>query len=158
MRSLASWLQVGFQTSMTESTLNGKPYLVTAGGVSWVGANPNNARRRSGNLNVFDQWVIFALLKKNFDLWKYPEPFALGSRLVRIAVLLAALVVPTKMELRNAQLNAKCQARPALENGKWGFACFLPLAVITRRVRFALLIVSQAWVRARSKRTPMNIV
>lgn len=158
MRKLAVWLGVRFGASMTQSTLNGRPYVFTAGGVSWVGANPKNVHRRSSNLSRFDQSLLFALLHGNFKAWSYPEPMPFSWRLIRWGVIIAGVIVPTRMEIANARLNVAIQAAPASRAGRARFACLLPLILVKRRIRFSLLIVHQALLRSIGKRVPMTII
>lgn len=158
MRKLAAWLQVRFLPSMVESTLSGRPYIVKSGGVSWVGANPKNARRRSGNLSLFDRLLLFALLRRNFKVWDYPESRVFGWRLIGWAVIAFGALIPTRRELTNARLNATLQAGPALREGRRLFASLLPLFVIKRRVQFAVLIWCEAADRTVGKRAPMKII
>jgi hypothetical protein len=62
------------------------------------------------------------------------------------------------MEVINARSNAVLQAAPAMCSGKLLFALWLPAAVMKRRVRFALLILSQAALRTMAKRVPMKVL
>jgi hypothetical protein len=158
MRNLAKWLEVPYRSSMLESTLNGRPYVVTGGGVSWVGANPSNAARRSKYLNRFDQLVIFALLQRNFSAWRYPTPAPLKSIWVRLALIIAAAVAPTKMEVTNAKYNASLQAAPAVRARRLLFASMLPLVVLKRRLRFAWLFALQAVIRQFGRRRPLRVL
>jgi hypothetical protein len=152
MKRLAEWLGIPFRPCMLQSTFNGVPFVWTSRGVSWVGANPDNARRRSNNLNAADRCMIYALLYDDFMAWNYPCPEALHRRWVRLCIIALLWLVPMKMELLNAQLIMKGQVLPALRRGRIGFACGAPAYLFMRRLVMMVFVATQTWKRMRGKR------
>jgi hypothetical protein len=158
MRRLAEWLAVPYRSCLLDSTLNGRPYVVEAGGRSWVGPNPANVRRRSKNLNTWDQLMAFSLLHRNFVEWDYPYPRFLRYRLTRAAVVLAGVVIPTKMEWVNIRNIIRLQAAAALRKRRFAFALLSPCVLLVRRLRMMQLFVSAAATRSLGNSRPMRII
>jgi Sulfotransferase family len=152
MRRVAEWLGIAFRPSLLESTFNGVPYVNESGGASWVGANPANAGRRSKRLSGADRLMMFTLLQENFREWHYDCPAWARPRLMRLAVILALLLLPTKMELLNARLVLQSQVLPALKKSRIGYASGAPLYLIMRRLVMMTFIASQAGQRLSGKR------
>jgi hypothetical protein len=138
--------------------LNGRPYVVEAGGRSWVGPNPANAGRRSKNLNTLDQLTAFSVLHRNFVEWDYPYPRFLHFRLTRAAVVLAGVVIPTKMEWVNIKNIIRLQAAAALRKHRYAFALLSPGVLLVRRLRMMQMFVSAAATRSIGKTRPMRII
>ncbi len=158
IRRLAEWLGVAYRPCLLDSTLNGRPYVVEAGGRSWVGPNPKNARRRSKNLNALDQLMVFSVLHGNFATWGYPYPRLLRHRLARAAVVFAGLLIPTKMEWVNIRNVIRLQAAAALGKRRYARALLSPCVLLIRRLRMIQLFVSAAAARAIGKTRPMQII
>ena len=158
MRRLAEWLGVPYRSCLLDSTLNGRPYVVEAGERSWVGPNPANARRRSKNLNALDQLMAFSVLHRNFVEWDYPYPRFLRHRLSRAAVVLAGMLIPTKMEWVNIRNITRLQAAAALRKRRYIYALQLPCVLFVRRLRMMQMFVSGAASRSIGKTRPMRII
>jgi Sulfotransferase family len=158
MRRLAEWLGVPYRSCLLDSTLNGRPYVVQAGGRTWVGPNPDNARRRSKNLNALDQLMVCSVLHRNFVEWDYPFPRFLRHRLSRAAVILAGMLIPTKMEWVNIRNIIRLQAAAALRKGRYAYALLSPCVVLVRRLRMMQMFVTAAATRAIGKTRPMRII
>jgi hypothetical protein len=158
MRRSAEWLDIPYRPCMLDSTLNGRPYVVESGGRSWVGPNPDNARRRSKNLNTLDQLMVFSVLHRNFAEWHYPYPRFLRYRFARAAVVFAGVAIPTKMEWLNIRNLIRLQAAAALRKRRYAFALLLPCVLLARRLRMMQLFVSAAVVRSIGKTRPMQII
>jgi hypothetical protein len=152
MRRVAEWLGIAFRPSLLESTFNGVPYVNESGGTSWVGANPANAARRSRRLNGMDRLMMFTLLQENFREWNYDCPAWARPRWMRLAIIVALLLLPTKMELLNARLVLRSQMLPALKKHRIGYASGAPLYLIVRRFVMIMFIASQAGIRLFGKR------
>jgi hypothetical protein len=135
MRKLADWLGIDFAPILLQSTWNTRPYVVESGGVAWCGANPANVKRRSRNLSGADRLLTFALLHENFSRWGYHTPLAMRWLPVRLATIASLWVVPTSLELRNAQLILQRQVLPAWRLGRWRFACGAAPFFVARRLR-----------------------
>jgi hypothetical protein len=158
MRRLAEWLGVPYRSCLLDSTLNGRPYVVEAGGRSWVGPNPANTRRRSKNLNTLDQFMAFSILHRNFVEWDYPYPRFLRFRLIRAAVVLAGVMIPTKMEWVNVRNIIRLQAAAALRKRRYVFALLSPCVLLVRRLRMMQMFVSAAATRSLGNTRPMRII
>jgi hypothetical protein len=157
MRRLAVWLVVPFRPSMLESTLNGKPYVVEAGGQTWVGSNPKNARRRSKNLNSVDRLAVFTLLHRNFVEWNYPYPKILRWAWLRIGLIAFCTLIPSKTGMANAR-NLLSVAWGALRKGRLGLASRAPFLLVYRRLRTMWLYATQAVARTVGAKRPMQII
>jgi hypothetical protein len=158
MRRLAEWLGVPYRPCMLDSTLNGRPYAVEAGGRSWVGPNPDNARRRSKNLNALDQLMVFSVLHRNFAEWNYPYPRFLRHRSIRVVLVLIGMLMPTKMEWVNIKNILRLQAAAALRKRRFATALFAPGVVVLRRLRMIHLFTSAAAARSLGKARPMRVI
>jgi hypothetical protein len=158
MRRLAEWLGVPYRPCMLDSTLNGRPYVVEAGGRSWVGPNPDNARRRSKNLNALDRLMVIAVLHRNFAEWNYPYPRFLRHRSTRALLVLIGMLIPTKMEWVNIKNIIRLQATPALRKGRFATALFAPCVLLLRRLRMIQLFASAAAARSLGKARPMRVI
>jgi Sulfotransferase family len=158
MRRLAEWLGVPYRSCLLDSTLNGRPYVVEAGGRSWVGPNPDNARRRSKNLNALDRLMVFSVLHRNFVEWDYSHPRFLRYRLSRAAVILAGMLIPTKMEWLNIRNIIRLQAAAALRKRRYAYALLSPCVLLVRRLRIMQMFVSAAASRSIGKTRPMRII
>lgn len=158
MRRLAEWLQIPYRASMLESTLNGNPYLVQAGGRSWVGPNPDNARRRSKNLNALDRLMVFAVLQPNFAKWKYPHPRSVNWLGTRLLILAVCLLIPTRMEMVNARHIVLLNARAAIAKGRFGLALAAPAVLVLRRVRMMWMLAAAAATRWVGAKQPMQVI
>jgi hypothetical protein len=128
---------------LLESTLNRRAYIVSKDGRSWRGANQSSARRRSNYLHHCDRALLFALFYDNFIAWGYPVPRAFQFRWLRLVTLLACALVPMKIELINAKIVMASQAMPALRSGRLLFGCAAPLQLMLRRLRMAVLLLSE---------------
>jgi hypothetical protein len=158
MRRLAEWLGVPYRPCMLDSTLNGRPYVVEAGGRRWVGPNPNNARRRSTNLNALDRLTVFAVLHRNFAEWNYPYPPFLRHRSARALLVLIGTLVPTKMEWVNIKNIVRLQAAPAFRRRRFATALVAPCVLVLRRLRMMLLFTSAAAARSLGNTRPMRVI
>ena len=158
MRRLAEWLGLPYHPCMLDSTLNGRPYVVEAGGRTWVGPNPDNARRRSKNLNGLDQLMVFAVLHRNFAAWNYPYPALLRHSWARACIVGAALLVPTKMEWVNIRNILRLQAIAALRKRRLATAIAAPAVLLMRRARMMWLFMSATAARSVGKARPMQII
>ena len=158
IRRLADWLGVPFRPCLLDSTLNGRPYVVEAGGRSWVGANPTNARRRSKNLDALDRLTVFSVLHRNFVGWGYPYPRFLRHRLTRAAVVFVGMLIPTKMEWVNIRNILRLQAAAAFRKRRYAHALLAPCVLLARRLRMMHLLVSAAASRAIGRTRPMRII
>jgi hypothetical protein len=158
MRRLAEWLGVPYRPCMLESTLNGRPYVVEAGGRRWVGANPNNALRRSTSLNTLDRLMVFAVLHRNFAEWNYPYPRFLRHRSTRALLVLIGTLVPTKMEWVNIKNIVRLQAATALRKRRFATALFAPCALVLYRLRMIQLFTSAVAARSLGKTRPMRVI
>jgi hypothetical protein len=99
MRALADWLGLPYRPSLLQSTINGVPWVVQRGAVSWSGARPDQAMRDSSNISFTDQRLLFALLNENFAVWSYPCPNIFKHALVRVVTCALILIIPMKMEI-----------------------------------------------------------
>jgi hypothetical protein len=144
MRRVAEWVGIPYEPCLVRSTWNGRPYVVTIRGVSWCGANPANAQRRSKNLRLTDRLLISALMQEHFATWRYPLPRALRHRWIRVCVIALLWLVPMRMELRSARLVLEWQVVPGLRHARFGFALGAPLFMLKRRLRMMWLIAAQA--------------
>jgi hypothetical protein len=158
MRRVAEWLGVTYRPCMLNSTLNGRPYVVEAGGRTWVGPNPDNARRRSKNLNALDQLMLFAVLHRNFAEWNYPCPRLLRYSWVRACIVTIALVIPTRMEWLNIRNILRLQAVAAMRKRRLAAVLLAPCALGVRRLRMMWLIASGAAKRSVGKVRPMQLI
>ncbi len=152
MQRLATWLGITYRPSMLESTFNGRPFVWQNGNTAWVGPNPDNARRRSKNLNRADRMLIFALLRRDFLLWGYPVPGDLGRRTLCWMVLSLTWLIPMRIEWRTAQIVVRHQAWPALRRGKVRFAGSAGYFLLRLRARMVRLIAREARARLANKR------
>jgi len=158
MRRLAEWLGLPYRPCMLESTLNGRPYVVEAGGRSWVGPNPGNARRRSKNLNALDQLMVFSVLHRNFADWNYPYPRFLRHRSTRAVLVLIGMLIPTKMEWVNIKNIIRLQAAAALAKRRFATALGAPCVLVLKRLRMIQLLASAAAARSIGKSRPMQVI
>jgi hypothetical protein len=158
MRRLADWLGLPYRACLLESTWNGKPYVVNAGGAPWCGPNPAKAQRSHKNLNWADRLMIFALLHDNFAAWNYPFPKLLRQRWTRLGVLAISWLLPMKVELANAGLILRLQILPKLRRGEIGFALVAPFYLLKRRLRMALIIAKEARLRLLGRRALLKLL
>ena len=147
MRRLAEWLDIPFRPCLLESTFNGVPFVWKSEGMSWVGANPGNARRRSRNLSRLDRWRMFALLRGNFLAWGYPIPRPLRRRLTCLIITGLLLWLPTRMERLTAGLVLRRQALPALRAGRAAFAAHAPYFLLTQRLLMMRMLAAETRAR-----------
>lgn len=158
MRRLAEWLGIQYRPCMLESTLNGNPYVVEAAGRRWVGPNPDNARRRSKNLNVIDRMMVFAVLHPNFVQWKYEHPRCVRRLLIRACIIALCLLIPTKMEIVNARNILLLNAPAALRKHRFAAACSAPVMLTMRRLRMMWLLAAAAVTRGMGTKEPMRVI
>jgi len=158
MRHLADWLGIPYLPCLVESTWNGRPYTVKIRGVTWCGPNPDNAKRRSKNLDLADRLMIFALLHNNFIAWNYPSPTAFRRRWIRLCIIALLWFVPMKMELATARWVLQLQALPNLRRGRLGFAIRAPFFLLTRRLRMMSMIAAQARLRLAGNRPLLKVL
>ncbi len=144
MRRVAEWVGIPYEPCLLQSTWNGNPYVVTIRGISWCGANPANAQRRSKNLRLTDRLLIFALMREHFSAWRYPIPRAFRHRWVRLWVIASLWLLPMRMELKAARLVLAWQVLPSVRRGRLGFALGAPFFLLQRRLRMMWLIAGQA--------------
>ena len=147
MQRVAKWLGVPFRPCMLESTFNGVPFVWKSDKVSWVGANPANAQRRSRNLTRLDCWLMFAVLRGNFLAWGYPLPRPFRHRLFCMLVSAMLLWVPGKMERITARIVLRHQALPALRGGRAGFAAGAPYFLLRERLRMMRMLAGETRAR-----------
>lgn len=114
MQDLANWAGLSNSPTLSESTFNGIPYVVTRDGVSWSGRRPQQAERRSANLSVNDRALLFAQFYEDFVEWSYPCPAIFRHRTVRSIVFLALFLLPTKMEITASRAIFQRQMLPSL--------------------------------------------
>ncbi len=117
MRHLAAWLGIPFQPALLCSSFNGIPYVVKRDGVSWTGARPEQAQRRSSALSPKDRALLFAVFYDNFAAWEYPCPAIFGDVIVRILVFCAFCLFPMKMEWISARAVFRLRVLPAVRDG-----------------------------------------
>ncbi len=158
MRQLEQWLGIAAKPGALSSTWNGQPYVVQAGGKSWVGPNPANTRRRWRNLNVFDRALLFALLHENFIAWKYPSPWLMRIWPLRLLVVVLLGWLPMKLEAANAGLVYRLQMKPAWKRGRYGFALRAPLFILGRRLRIGLGVAREAALRLLGRRRVLQLL
>jgi hypothetical protein len=158
MRRLAAWLGIPYRACMLDSTLNGRPYVVVAGGRRWVGPNPDNAGRRSKNLDALDRLVIFSVLHRNFSEWQYPFPRFLRHRSVRIFIVLVGMLIPGKMERVNIKNVLRLQMTAALRERRFAMAISAPCVLLLRRLRTMGLLLHAAAARSAGKIRPMQVI
>ena len=156
MRRLAAWLKIADDPCLRQSTWLGKPYVVEVGGVPWCGPNPANAARRSRNLTAADRLVLFALLNENFRTWSYPSPRFLRPVWVRLALLAVLCWVPLGLEIKNARLVLERQARPALRERRFAYACGALLFPLRRRARIMAGLALDTLLRVTRRRLPLE--
>ena len=155
MRRLADWLGIPYDLRLIESTYNGIPFVFESGGVSMLGANPANARRRFKSLDIADRWLMFALLHENFRVWGYDCPRVLRYAWLRVCVIAGLLLVPMKMEVITARVVVAPQTLRAVRASRAGGIRFGrgPLIfLIGRRLRMMLLVAAQARARLTGKK------
>jgi hypothetical protein len=152
MRRLADWLGIPYNPCLIESTYNGAPFVFESGGVTMLGANPANARRRSRNQNAADRWLMFALLHENFRAWGYDCPRVLRYAWLRLCVIAGLLLIPMKMEIITAHMLVTQQALPALRTGRIRHGLGAFVFFLERRLRMMLLIASEARARLTGKK------
>lgn len=152
MRRLAEWLDIPYRECLTQSTWNGKAWIVSIRGVRCCGANPENARRRSKYLNPFDRLLIDALLYENFVAWNYTVPSIVRTRFVRGCILGLLLPLPMKIEWAALCWVMTYQVIPKLRHGRWFFALKAPAFFMKRRWHMMALITAHA--RARMAHRP----
>jgi hypothetical protein len=155
---LADWIGVPYRPSMLESTLNGNPYVVQAGGRTWVGPNPDSARRRSKNLDALDRLMVSALLSRNFSEWQYPHSRFSRGLLPRACIILVGSLIPSRMERIGVRKMIMLQTLPAFREGRLAFALRVPLVLAVRRVRMMCLIVMEAFSRTIGLKRPMKMI
>ena len=102
MRAVADWLGLTFQSSLLNSTLNGVPWTVQRGTISWSGVRPEQAIRDSRNISFTDRGLLFAVLNEDFVAWKYACPTIFRCALVRILTFMLVFLIPMKMEIIGA--------------------------------------------------------
>jgi hypothetical protein len=158
MRRVADWLGIPYVPCLIESTWNGTPWVVKVRGVAWCGSNPDNARRRSNNLDLADRLLMYALLRDNFIAWNYPSPKAMRQRWIRLCILAMLWIVPMKLELATARWMLRLQALPNLRRGRLGFACRAPFFLLKCRLKMMLLIASQARLRLAGNRVLLKVL
>jgi hypothetical protein len=147
MRTVADWLEIRYQPSLLESTLNRRPYIVSKGGRSWRGANKSSAQRRSTYLHRCDRALLFALFYDDFVAWGYPVPRLFQLRSLRLLTVCACALIPMKSELINAKTVMALQALPALRSGRVIFGLTAPLHLAVRRARMMVLQLSEGFRR-----------
>lgn len=152
MRRLAEWLAIPYHACLIESTYNGAPFVFDSSGVLMHGAIPANARRRSKSLDAADRWLMFALLHQNFRAWSYACPRILRYAWLRLGVISALLLVPTKMEIITARLVIRQRALPALRAGRIRFGLGGFVFLLGRRLRMMLLIAAETRARLTGKK------
>ena len=99
MRTVADWLGLTFQSSLLDSTLNGVPWTVQRGTISWSGVRPEQAIRDSRNISFTDRGLLFVVLNEDFVAWNYPCPTIFKYPLVRVLTFMLVLLIPMKMEM-----------------------------------------------------------
>ncbi len=82
MRSLAQWLEIGWEPTLLKSTVFGKPLMFTSGkGSKITDTDPARARDLSTPyLSWLDRWKLKYMLRKNLMLWEYQEGAEQGER------------------------------------------------------------------------------
>ncbi len=146
MRRLAEWLGIGYDPCLLRSTWNGEPYVVTARGVKWCGANPANAARRSRNLGATDRLLMLALMYDHLETWRYSAPRVFRYRWVRTCLMMLLSPVPTKMELVAARSVLRWHWRTlrSSKRGAFAFALRASLFLLKGRWRMMRLVAVQA--------------
>jgi Sulfotransferase family len=157
-RRLAEWLGLSFEPCLLQSTWNGRPWVVTVRGRSWCGANPANARRKSGNLSLIDRWMLFALKHEHFVSWGYPLPRAFRRHWVRSWAIALLWLIPTKTELKNVRVVLAWQALPRLRRGWVGFALRAPFFLLKSRLRMMRFIARQSRWRHSAPVKPLELL
>ena len=158
MRRLADWLGIPYLPCLIQSTWNGIPWVVTVRGVAWCGPNPDNARRRSNNLDRADRLMLFALLRDNFIAWNYPSPTVIRQRWMRLCIIALFWFVPMKMELLSACWMLRIQVLPNFRFGRLGFVCRAPFFLLKCRLRMMLLIATEARSRLAGNRPMLKLL
>jgi hypothetical protein len=116
---IAEWLGLPHQRALMTSTLNGTPYVVERGGITWSGARPQQAERSSDNLRTIDRLILFALFHEDFVAWHYSYPGVFRNPLVRVLTCILAFIVPMRPETIVARRIIKQDVLPALRQRKF---------------------------------------
>jgi hypothetical protein len=137
---LVEWLDLPYQSSLLESTFNGRPYIVERDGKVWSGPRPEQTQRSRRNISFMDQTLLFALLNENFVAWNYPCPKGFRHALVRILVFMAVFLIPMKIELIVARAVLRLRVLPALRRGDFGHAAGNVFRLIGSRLAIMSLL------------------
>jgi hypothetical protein len=137
---LMEWLDLRYQSSLLESTFNGRPYIVKREGKVWSGPRSEQTLRSRRNLSFIDQILVFAVLNEDFVAWNYPHPKAFRHALVRILAYLAVFLMPLKIEIIVARAVVKSKVLPSLRRGDVGFAAVNLFRLIGSRLAIMLLL------------------
>ena len=137
---LVGWLDLRYQSSLLESTFNGRPYVVERDGKVWSGPRPEQTVRSRRNVSFIDQTLLFALLTENFVAWNYPCPKGFRHALVRILVYIAVFIKPMKIETIVARSIVKMRVLPSLRRGDFGCAAGYLFRLIGSRLAIMLLL------------------
>lgn len=158
MRRLAAWLAIPYLPCLLDSTWNGNPYVVNVRGVPCCGPRVSNAERRFENLAPIDRLLVFALFDTNFVEWRYPAPSPMHRRWIQLCVLVLIMIVPLKIEIKNARMILASQALPSLRNHRVGFAAGAMLFLLQRRLRMMLLIAKESTLRLSRRRPILQVL
>jgi Sulfotransferase family len=137
---LVAWLDLRYQSSLLESTFNGRPYIVERDGKVWSGPRPEQTVRSRRNISFMDQALLFAVLNENFVAWNYPCPKGFRHALLRILVFVAVFLKPMKIEIIVARAVLKLRVLPSLRRGNFGYAAGNVLRLVGSRLAIMSLL------------------
>jgi hypothetical protein len=158
MRELSDWLGLSYQATLTESTFNGIPWVVTRDGKTWSGRRPEQAQRNLRYVSPTDRAVLFALFHENFEAWNYPYPKIFGNLIVRFVVFAGLFLVPMKIEVLAAQAIFKKRILPALRHGNFSIAIKSLLRIVLHRLAILSLFGLEFVGRCASRKTLLEVV
>jgi hypothetical protein len=141
MRDVSEWLGLSYQATLTESTFNGIPWVITRNGKAWSGSRLEQAQRDLRFISPKDRALLFALFYNNFAEWNYPHPKIFGNPIVRWFVFVTLFLAPTKVEFMAARALFKSRILPSLRNGKISIAIKALLRILFYRLAIILLFV-----------------
>jgi len=147
MHDLAGQLGLLYQPSLLNSTFNGIPFVAKRDGKTWSGQNLEQVQRKSWHLARRDLALMFALFYENFLSWNYPRPRAFDHRIVRVAVFVSVVLLPTKMEIIAARAILERRIRPSLRRGNILPVLRSLLGIGVCRLKIIGLLVPAFWRR-----------
>jgi hypothetical protein len=157
MRDLSDWLGLSYQATLTESTFNGIPYVVTRDGVAWSGRRPEKAHRNLRYISLKDRALLFALFYKNFVAWNYPYPKIFGNPIVRCLVFATLVLLPMKIEIMAAQTLFQSVILPSLRPGRVLIVIKSLIRIAFYRLALIVLFVLEFVGRCAGRKTLLHV-